>query len=161
MASSIFYLVNEKDKYDSMIKVSIDMEQSAVETNDEYGILSRIFSSRAVAQILDFFLDHKEFDYSANEIARKTGLSFRTIFRELPDLEDRQLIFNTRRIGKVNMYKLNIDLEAVASLEKFSLEMSQISNRATNTVKSRLSEQEDELVDEIDSFSDSIVHHTK
>jgi hypothetical protein len=144
-----------------MIKVSIDMEQSAVETNDEYGILSRIFSSRAVAQILDFFLDHKEFDYSANEIARKTGLSFRTIFRELPDLEDRQLIFNTRRIGKVNMYKLNLDLEAVASLEKFSLEMSQISNRATNTVKSRLSEREDELVDEIDSFSDSIVHHTK
>ena len=109
-----------------MIKVSIDMEQSAVETNDEYGILSRIFSSRAVAQILDFFLDHKEFDYSANEIARKTGLSFRTIFRELPDLEDRQLIFNTRRIGKVNMYKLNLDLDAVASLEKFSLEMSQI-----------------------------------
>jgi predicted AAA+ superfamily ATPase len=144
-----------------MIKVSIDMEQSAVETNDEYGILSRIFSSRAVAQILDFFLDHKEFDYSANEIARKTGLSFRTIFRELPDLEDRQLIFNTRRIGKVNMYKLNLDLDAVASLEKFSLEMSQISNRATNTVKSRLSEREDELVDEIDSFSDSIVHHTK
>jgi hypothetical protein len=144
-----------------MIKVSIDMEQSAVATNDEYGILSRIFSSRAVAQILDFFLDHKEFDYSANEIARKTGLSFRTIFRELPDLEDRQLIFNTRRIGKVNMYKLNLDLEAVASLEKFSLEMSQISNRATNTVKSRLSEREDELVDEIDSFSDSIVHHTK
>jgi len=137
------------------------MEQSAVETNDEYGILSRIFSSRAVAQILDFFLDHKEFDYSANEIARKTGLSFRTIFRELPDLEDRQLIFNTRRIGKVNMYKLNLDLDAVASLEKFSLEMSQISNRAANTVKSRLNEREDELVDEIDSFSDSIVHHTK
>lgn len=161
MASSIFYLVNEKDKYDSIINVSIDMEQSAVETNDEYGILSRIFSSRAVAQILDFFLDHKEFDYSANEIARKTGLSFRTIFRELPDLEDRQLIFNTRRIGKVNMYKLNLDLDAVASLEKFSLEMSQISNRAANTVKSRLSEREDELVDEIDSFSDSIVHHTK
>jgi predicted AAA+ superfamily ATPase len=144
-----------------MIKVSIDMEQSAVETNDEYGILSRIFSSRAVAQILDFFLDHKEFDYSANEIASKTGLSFRTIFRELPDLEDRQLIFNTRRIGKVNMYKLNLDLDAVASLEKFSLEMSQISNSAPNTVKSRLSERGDELVDEIDSFSDSIVHHTK
>ncbi len=157
----IFYLVSEKDKYDSMIKVSIHMEQSAAETNDEYGILSRIFSSRAVAQILDFFLDHKEFDYSANEIARKTGLSFRTIFRELPDLEDRQLIFNTRRIGKVNMYKLNLDLDAVASLEKFSLEMSLISNRAANTVKSRLSEREEELVDEIDSFSDSIVHHTK
>jgi predicted AAA+ superfamily ATPase len=144
-----------------MIIISIYMEQSAAETHDEYGILSRIFSSRAVAQILDFFLDHKEFDYSANEIARKTGLSFRTIFRELPDLEDRQLIFNTRRIGKVNMYKLNLDLDAVTSLEKFSLEMSQISDRATNNVKSHLSEREDKLVDELESFSDSIARDNK
>ncbi|HZD83550.1 MAG TPA: hypothetical protein VE076_11800 [Nitrososphaeraceae archaeon] len=34
------------------------------------GTLSDIFSSRAVAQILDFFLDHKEFDYSPGEIAQ-------------------------------------------------------------------------------------------
>jgi DNA-binding Lrp family transcriptional regulator len=137
------------------------MEQTATETNDEFGVLSRIFSSRAVAQILDFFLDHKEFDYSANEIAKKTGLSFRTIFREIPDLEARQLIFNTRRIGKVNMYKLNLDLDAVASLEKFSLEMSQIANRAAKIVEPRLSEREDELFDAIDSFSGNMVHHTK
>jgi hypothetical protein len=137
------------------------MEQTATETNDEFGVLSRIFSSRAVAQILDFFLDHKEFDYSANEIAKKTGLSFRTIFREIPDLEARQLIFNTRRIGKVNMYKLNLDLDAVASLEKFSLEMSQIANRAAKIVEPRLSEREDEPFDAIDSFSGNMVHHTK
>jgi DNA-binding Lrp family transcriptional regulator len=137
------------------------MEQTATETNDDYGVLSRIFSSRAVAQILDFFFDHKEFDYSANEIAKKTGLSFRTIFREIPDLEDRQLIFNTRRIGKVNMYKLNLDLDAVASLEKFSLEMSQIANSRENSVKARLSEREDALIDEIDTISDNMMHHTK
>ena len=32
--------------------------------DSNYGILARLFSSRAVGQILDFFLDHKEFDYS-------------------------------------------------------------------------------------------------
>lgn len=131
----------------------------ANETNAEYGVLSRIFSSRAVAQILDFFLDHKEFDYSANEIAKKTGLSFRTIFREIPDLEERQLIFNTRRIGKVSMYKLNMDLDAVASLERFSLQISQIANRSANTGKSRADESGDELIDEIDNFPSSIVRH--
>lgn len=136
------------------------MEQTvANETNAEYGVLSRIFSSRAVAQILDFFLDHKEFDYSANEIAKKTGLSFRTIFREIPDLEERQLIFNTRRIGKVSMYKLNMDLDAVASLERFSLQISQIANRSANTGKSRADESGDELIDEIDNFPSSIVRH--
>ena len=90
------------------------------------GVLARLFSSRAVAQILDFFLDHKEFDYSANEISQKTGLSFRTIFREIPDLERIQLIYSSRRIGKTNMYKLNTDLNAVLLLEKFVLELSQV-----------------------------------
>jgi predicted AAA+ superfamily ATPase len=138
------------------------MEQTvADERKEEYGILSRIFSSRAVAQILDFFLDHKEFDYSANEIAKKTGLSFRTIFREIPDLEDRQLIFNTRRIGKVNMYKLNTDLDAITSLEQFSLLMSQIANSSVNTKKPRLSEMEDGLIDEIGAFSSNVMRHTE
>lgn len=90
------------------------------------GILTRLFSSKAVAQILDFFLDHKEFDYSANEISQKTGLSFRTVFREIPDLERIQVIYNSRRIGKTNMYKLNADFNAVLLLEKFVLELSQL-----------------------------------
>jgi hypothetical protein len=135
-------------------------EITAQTTNDEYGVLSKIFSSRAVAQVLDFFLDHKEFDYSANEIAKKTGLSFRTIFREIPDLEHRQLIFNTRRIGKVNMYKLNLDLEAVSFLEKFSLEMSQIATREMDSYKTQLTERESKLLEELDSFSDNVMHHS-
>ena len=100
------------------------MSQNVNEFNN--GILENLFSSRAIEQILDFFFDHKEFDYPPSEIAKKTGLSFRTIFRELPSLERNQLIFNNRRIGKTNMYKLNTDFEAVALLERFVLEMSQL-----------------------------------
>ncbi|HYZ51786.1 MAG TPA: hypothetical protein VE593_12930 [Nitrososphaeraceae archaeon] len=100
-----------------------------LEINNELkwdGILSNIFSSRAVAQILDFFLDHKEFDYSPAEVAQKSGLSFRTVFREIPNLEKNQLIYHSRKIGKTNMYKLNTDLHATLLLEKFVLEMSQL-----------------------------------
>ena len=98
--------------------------------DSNYGILARLFSSRAVGQILDFFLDHKEFDYSANEIAQKTGLSFRTVFREVPSLEKNQFIYNSRKIGKTNMYRLNTDFQAVLLLERFALEMVQIGNLA-------------------------------
>lgn len=97
-----------------------------MEEATELGILTRTISSRAVAQILDFFLDHKEFDYSPTEIAKKTGLSFRTIFRELPLLEKYQLIYNSRKIGKTNMYRLNTDFKAVLLLEQFTLEMAQV-----------------------------------
>jgi hypothetical protein len=92
------------------------------------GILSDIFSSRSVAQILDFFLDHKEFDYSPAEIAEKSGLSFRTVFREIPGLERNQLIYHSRKIGKTNMYRLNPDFYGAIMLEKFVLEMVQIRN---------------------------------
>jgi DNA-binding transcriptional regulator YhcF (GntR family) len=91
------------------------------------GVLSDIFSSRrAVSQIIDFFLDHKEFDYSPGEIAKKTGLSFRTIFREMPNLEKNQLVYISRKIGKTSMYRLNTDFQAVTFLEKFAFEMSQL-----------------------------------
>ena len=103
------------------------MSPDETETLEEYeGVLSDIFSSRAVSQIMDFFLDHKEFDYSPAEIAKKTGLSFRTIFRELPYLEKNQLIYISRKIGKTNMYRLNIDFQAVTFLEKFAFQMSQL-----------------------------------
>jgi hypothetical protein len=99
------------------------------------GILANIFSSRAVAQILDFFLDHKEFDYSPTEVAQKSGLSFRTVFREIPNLEKNQLIYHSRKIGKTNMYRLNTDLHATLLLEKFVLEMSQLIRNGQNEVK--------------------------
>jgi hypothetical protein len=95
------------------------------------GVISTIFSSRAVSQILDFFLDHKEFDYSPGEIAKKTGLSFRTIFRELPNLEKNQLIYVSRKIGKTSMYRLNVDFQAIGCLERFALEMSQLQSLGT------------------------------
>ena len=90
------------------------------------GPLTQIITSAAVSQVLDFFLDHKEFDYSPAEIANKTGLSFSTIFRELPMLEEHQIVYVSRKIGKTNMYKLNTDLEAIKHLERFAFEMSRL-----------------------------------
>jgi hypothetical protein len=108
-------------------------------------ILAYIFSSRAVAQVLDFFLDHKEFDYPVSEIAVKTGLSFRTVFREVPNLERNHLIYNSRRVGKASMYKLNTNFEAVVLLEKFALELSQLQSmkeKISTSLESDISEPE-------------------
>jgi hypothetical protein len=116
----------------------------SLEINDD-SILADIFSSRAVAQILDFFLDHKEFDYSPAEIAQKAGLSFRTVFREIPNLEKNQLIYHSRKIGKTNMYRLNTDLQAALLLEKFVLQIAQVKNTRNEGVKS-ISVEEKDLV---------------
>jgi hypothetical protein len=90
------------------------------------GVLYKVFSSGAVAQILDFFLDHKDFDYSPGEISNKTGLALKTIFREIPQLTRYKLVSNSRKIGKVNMYKLNSHVEPVLLLEKLAIELSKL-----------------------------------
>jgi hypothetical protein len=95
-------------------------------TTDDKGALYRVFSSGAVAQILDFFLDHKDFDYSPGEISNKTGLALKTIFREIPQLTRYKLVSNSRKIGKVNMYKLNSHFEPVLLLEKLAIELSKL-----------------------------------
>ena len=58
------------------------------------------------------------------------------------------------------MYKLNLDLEAVSFLEKFSLEMSQIATREMDSDKPTLTERESKLLEELDSFSDNVMHHS-
>jgi hypothetical protein len=48
----------------------------------------------------------------------------------VPSLEKNQFIYNSRKIGKTNMYRLNTDFQAVLHLERFALEMVQIGNLA-------------------------------
>ena len=108
-----------------MLNIGTSTTQSH-DNMDDYGALYKVFLSGAVAQILDFFLDHKDFDYSPGEISNKTGLALKTIFREIPHLTRYQLVYNSRRIGKVNMYKLNSNFEPVLLLEKFAIEISKL-----------------------------------
>ncbi len=98
-----------------------------MEDKVEYaGALAHIFATGATAKVLDFFLDHKEYDYPIAEIVNATGLSFRTISKEIPRLESFGFIINHRKVVNANMYKLNEASEAVALIEKFSLRASQI-----------------------------------
>jgi len=126
--------------------LSVSTSEATAQSNYDSGILAEIFSSRAVAQILDFFLDHKEFDYSPSEIAQKTGLSFRTVFREIPGIEKNELVYHSRKIGKTNMYKLNTDFEAVILLEKFSIQMSQVGATQNERASSPIYDHESEFV---------------
>jgi hypothetical protein len=118
------------DKYGFMKSYNVlNVEPPNAQLQDnpyDKGVLYKVFSSGAVVQILDFFLDHKDFDYSPGEISNKTGLALKTIFREIPQLTRYKLVSNSRKIGKVNMYKLNSQFEPVLLLEKLAIELSEL-----------------------------------
>lgn len=96
------------------------------EIEEQSGVLAKIFRSQTTAKIMDFFLDHREFDYPIAEIAKKTGLSLRTVVVELPRLEAIGLIIKHRKVGKAAMYRLVTDMPAIDLLDKFTFEMAQL-----------------------------------
>lgn len=108
------------------IITSVKLTMTHLPVEDKDGILSRIFQKSSTPKILDFFLDHKDLDYSVAEVAEKSGLSIQTVSREIINLEIQQLILKHRTIGKTHMYRLNTKLQAIVLLSEFTLQISQI-----------------------------------
>lgn len=75
----------------------------------ESGSLERFFKGSAMARILDFLTVFKEWDYSKSDIAKNSGVSFRTVLRLLPRLEELGVVKKTRNVGKALMYQFDVN----------------------------------------------------
>ena len=81
------------------------------------------------SKILDFLIVFDDYDYSISDIARHSGLSFKTALNEIRALEDDSFIVRTRTSGKSIMYKLNLDSDSVQLISKLAM------NIAINRIK--------------------------
>ena len=75
------------------------------------------------SKILDFLLTFREFDYSVTDIAKNSGLSFKTTLNEIKILKNQNVIINSRNVGKALMYKLNMDSQSVQRMDKMVMEI--------------------------------------
>lgn len=78
------------------------------------------------SKILDFLLTFRDFDYSISDIAKNSGLSFKTGSNEVRKLEGAKFIVNSRNVGKAVMFKLNMDSPQVKSLSKLAMEIATV-----------------------------------
>jgi len=83
------------------------------------GVLEWLVSGNASARLLDFFVTNKEFDYSETDAAESSGVSLRTVSRELPKFASAGIIKFTRNVGRAKMYKLDQNSEIARYLEQF------------------------------------------
>jgi len=88
----------------------------------ENGPLESIFPG-STSKILDFLATFKDWDYSISDISRNAGLSFKTALGEVKNLESQDVIFQTRNVGKANMYKLNLDSNQGHYIDKLIFEI--------------------------------------
>lgn len=66
--------------------------------------LGRLFDSSS-AYVIEFFIENKG-DFSREEVSKNCKVSVKALQYIIPRLESDDIIFNTRSIGKIKMYKL-------------------------------------------------------
>ena len=81
-------------------------------------IFIEVFGNNPIINVLDFLITFQLFDYPLTEIAKNSGVSYSTLQTFWYKLEKNHIIVKTRRIGKSDMYKLNIDNPGVKQLIK-------------------------------------------
>ena len=60
-------------------------------------------------RVLDFLIENHFFDFPMTEIARESNVSYNSIITFFDDFIKSEIIIKTRKIGKSNYYKLNLE----------------------------------------------------
>ena len=76
------------------------------------------FGDTPKLRVLDFLIENHFFDYPMTEIARESNVSYNSIKTFFNDWIKREIVIKTRRVGKSNYYKLNLDNSFIKNLVK-------------------------------------------
>ena len=90
-------------------------------------MLSKLFVESAASKVVDFILDEPKLDYSKKEIANKSNVSWRTVDKILPTLEELGLVQVSRKINNAQLYKINSESRVFRALKTLDFEISDIS----------------------------------
>lgn len=107
------------------------------------GLLESIFHN-STSKILDFLATFKNWDYSVSDIAKNSGVSFKTALNEIKNLEQQEVLSRTRTVGKAIMYKLNLDSKQGFYIDKLVFE---IATKRTKDHQRKIKLQELQLTD--------------
>ncbi len=72
----------------------------------------------ASSKILDFLSTYKEWDYSVSDIAKNSGVSFKTALSGIKKLESQDVVTQTRIIGNATMFQFNMKSTQAAYIDK-------------------------------------------
>lgn len=103
----------QRFKYNLLFLGSMEQTSSFLNVMGDYP-LTRLF---------DFLLTFDEFDYSLTEIAENAGVGYSTLQLLWPQVEGKELIICTRKVGKSNMFMINKKNPVVQELIKLQWEI--------------------------------------
>ncbi|MBS3133562.1 hypothetical protein J4470_05590 [Candidatus Woesearchaeota archaeon] len=75
-----------------------------------------VFGDSPIIKVIDFFLENREFDYSLTDIAKNADIGWSTLHGFWKDIVKLGVVTKTRKIGRAELYKLNMDSLLVKQL---------------------------------------------
>ena len=69
-------------------------------------------------RVLDFMIENHFFDFPLTEIARESNVSYNSLKSFIEDFVEKGIFIKTRKIGKSDYYKLNLENDFVKNMIK-------------------------------------------
>ncbi len=85
-------------------------------------MLSYLFGDTPIVKILDFLLDEWDLDFSKADVARETGVSWKTVNEVWSVLEKFGLVEYTRTVNRAKMYRIKKN-DLFKALKKLDMEI--------------------------------------
>lgn len=82
----------------------------------EETILTHLLGNTPKVKIIDLLLIGRRFDYSITDMAEYADVGRSTIYRMLDDMLKKEIIKPTRRLGRIQLYQINMENPSVNAL---------------------------------------------
>lgn len=93
---------------------------------EEKSFFIEYFGDLPRLRIIDFLIDNLVYDYSLVEIAKGAGVAYTTLIDLFPDLIKKEIVKETRQVGKSKMYQLNRENPAVKVILAVDIKISEL-----------------------------------
>ncbi len=91
-----------------------------METKENKSAFLEYFGDTPKLRFLDFLIGNHFFDFNMVDMARESNISYNSLKSFFDGFLEKGIIVKTRRVGKSNMYKLNMENAIVRNFLKFA-----------------------------------------
>ena len=89
-----------------------------MKTKENKSLFLECFGDTPQLRVLDFLIENHFFDYPMTEIARESNVSYNSIVLFFEDWVNKAILVKTRKVGKSDYYKLNLENDFIKNLIK-------------------------------------------
>lgn len=91
-----------------------------MKTEENKSAFLEYFGDTPKLRFLDFLIGNHFFDFNMTDMAREANISYNSLKSFFEDFLQKGIIVKTRRVGKSDMYKLNMDNAIAQNFLRFA-----------------------------------------